>query len=44
MTISMMIVKTSTVKPNGNPLPGYKIVGLETDIHFYEIEDGDKTE
>ena len=36
--------KYSTAKPSGKPQPGVKPLGLEPAIHFYEIEDGDKTE
>ena len=37
-------VKASTSKTSGKTLPGYKTPGIEPKIHFYEVEDGDKTE
>ena len=37
-------VKASAAKPPGNPTPRDEILGLEPATHFYEIEDGDKTE
>ena len=37
-------VKDSTSKPSGKPPPGDKNCGIDTAIHFYEIEDGDETE
>ena len=44
-TISKKIsVKASAAKYLGKPLPGDKILGLETATHFYVIEDGDETE
>ena len=44
-TISKKIsVKASTAKPLGKPPPGDKTCGIEPDIRFYEIEDGDETE
>ena len=36
--------KASTAKPSGKLPPGDKTCGLEPDIRFYEIEDGDVTE
>ena len=36
--------KASTDNPSANPLPRDKYLGLEPDIHFCEIEDGDNTE
>ena len=36
--------KASTAKPSGKPPPGDKSLGLEPAIHFYLIEDSDKTE
>ena len=44
--ISMKIktVKSAAAKPTGKSLSGYKSIGIELAIHFYEIEDGDKTE
>ena len=44
-TISKKIsVKASSAKPSGKTLHRYKTLRLETDIRFYDIEDGDKTE
>ena len=43
-TIILKTVKSSTAKPKGNPLSGDKTLGIDPDIHFYEIEGGDKTE
>ena len=41
-TISKKIsVKASAAKPSGKPLPGNKTLGIEPDIRFYDIEDGD---
>ena len=41
-TISKKIsVKASAAKPSGKPLPRNKTIGIETDIRFYDIEDGD---
>ena len=40
----MKELKDSTDKPHGKPLPWDKILGIETAIHFYLIEDSDKTE
>ena len=37
-------VKASTAKRNIKTVPGYKSLGLDPDIRFYEIEDCDKTE
>ena len=37
-------VKASTAKPLGKPPPGYKSLGLDTDIWFYELKYGDNTE
>ena len=37
-------VNASRSKPNGKPTPGYKLTGIEKDILFYQIEDGDNTE
>ena len=36
--------KASTSKPLGKSTPGYRSLGLDPDISFYEIEDGDKTD
>ena len=36
--------QVSTANPFGNPHPGDKSLGIEIDVCFYEIEDGDKTE
>ena len=43
-TVSLKLIKASTYKPNGNPTPGDKTIGLESAIRFYEIEDADNTE
>ena len=44
-TISKKIyIKASASKPLGKPPPGYKTLGLETAICFYDIEDDDDTE
>ena len=43
-TISLTTVKASIDNTNGKPPPGYKTLGIETDILLYEIEDGDNTE
>ena len=37
-------LKASAAKPLGKPPPRDEIIGLEPDIRFYLIEDGDKTE
>ena len=37
-------VKYSIAKPLGKPPHGDKYLGLEPAIHFYLIEDGNKTE
>ena len=37
-------VKASAANPFGKPPPGDKCLGLEPDIHFYLIKDGDNTE
>ena len=42
--MKMKTIKVSTAKLNGKPPPGGKYPGIEPDIHFYEIEDGDNTE
>ena len=36
-------VKASVANPLGKPLPRDKILGFETEIRFYAIEDGDET-
>ena len=36
--------KYSTSKPSVKPLHGDNYIGVEPDIHLYEIEDIDKTE
>ena len=36
-------VKASTAKPSGKPLSEDKTLGLDPDIRFYNIEDGDDT-
>ena len=36
-------VKDSAAKTSGKPLPGDKTLGIEQDIRFYTIEDGDET-
>ena len=41
---SMKYAKASTPKPNRKPLPGYKTLGIDPAICFYEIEDVNKTE
>ena len=43
-TVSLKLGKTSTDKPNGNPPPGDKTLGIGTAIRCYEIEDINKTE
>ena len=44
-TISKKIsVKASSSKPSWKPPPGDKTFGIEPEIRFYAIEDGDKTE
>ena len=44
-TISKKIyVKASADKPSVKPPPRYKTFGLEAEIRFYAIEDGDETE
>ena len=35
--------KASAAKPLGKPLPGYQTLGLELEIRFYMLEDGDET-
>ena len=43
-TISKKIyIKASASKPLGKPPPGYKNLGIETAICFYDIEDDDDT-
>ena len=37
-------VKASAAKPSVKPPPGDKYFGIDPDIRFYEIEDGDETE
>ena len=37
-------VKDSAAKPLGKPPPGDKTSGIDPEILFYAIEDGDKTE
>ena len=37
-------VKASAAKPLVKPLPGDKTLGIEPEIRFYVIEDGDDTE
>ena len=37
-------VKDSSANPLGNTPTGDKTLGLETEIRFYDIEDGDDTE
>ena len=37
-------VKASAANPTINPPPGHKTPGIETAIHFFDIEYGDKTE
>ena len=36
--------KALTSKPNSKNLPRDITIGIDPAIHFYEIEDGDKTE
>ena len=36
-------VKASADKPSVKPLPGDKTLGLEPEIRFYKLEDGDDT-
>ena len=43
-TSKRISVKASAAKPLGKPLPGDKILGLDPEICFYAIEDGDDTE
>ena len=40
----MKPVKASIAKSNGNPTSVDKNFGIEPEIRFYEIEDGDNTE
>ena len=40
----MKIVKASIANPNGKSTPGDKILGLDPDIQFYEIEDDGKNQ
>ena len=35
--------KSSTAKPLGKPPLEYKSIGIEPDINFYDIEEGDNT-
>ena len=35
-------VKASSDKPSGKPPPRDKILGLDPEIRFYDIEDGDE--
>ena len=44
ISTKMKTVKASTAKPNVKPPPRDNFIGIEPDIHVYEIEDGDKTE
>ena len=37
-------VKASSAKTSGKPVPVDKTFGVEPDIRFYAIEDGDETE
>ena len=37
-------VKVSAAKPSGKPPTGDKTWGIDPDIRFYDIEDGDETE
>ena len=37
-------MKASTAKPLGNPPTRDKTFGIDPDIRYYELEDGDKTE
>ena len=43
-TVSLKLVKSSTVNSNKNIQTRDKNLGIETAICFYEIEDGDKAE
>ena len=43
-TVSLKLVKSSTVNSNKNLQTRDKNLGIETVICFYEIEDGDKAE
>ena len=43
-TSKKISVKASAAKPLVKPPPGDKTFGLDPAIHFYAIEDGDKTE
>ena len=36
-------VKSSAAKPLGKPLTGYKTLGIDPEIRFYAIEEGDDT-
>ena len=43
--ISLRKTKDSTDKPNTERIfPGDKTLGIDTDIHLYETEDGNNTE
>ena len=37
-------IKASSAKTSGKPPPGDKTFRIDTEIHFYDIEDGDETE
>ena len=41
---SKSLVKASSPKPSGKPLPGDKTPEIDPEIRFYELEDSDKTE
>ena len=39
-----ILVKESEAKPLGKPPPGNKNLGIDPEIRFYAMEDGDDTE
>ena len=39
--IKKNLVKDSAAKPSGMPPSGDKNLGIDTEIHYYSIEDGD---
>ena len=42
-TVSLKPVKSSTAKTNGKHPTRDKTIGLDPTIHFYEIENSDRT-
>ena len=43
-SVNLKPTKALTSKPNSKNLPRDITIGIDPAIHFYEIEDGDKTE